>query len=107
MKKPNPRSPSNRPWHPTPFTTDDVYALQALDKGAANEVQQKRAINFIVHRVCRTMEPDFIPDSDRETSFAAGKRYVGLEVFKLVNMPRDMVEKIRLLEAAPKEKNDG
>ena len=98
MKKPDPRSPSTRPWHPTPYTVDDVYALQNLEKGEANDIQQKRALAFIINSVCGTYNATFVPDSDRETVFAEAKRHCGLELVKLINMPRAVIEGLRQAE---------
>ncbi len=104
-EKPNPRSPSTRPWHPAAYTPDEVYALQNLERGQANEVQQKLALNFIVRRLCGTYDNTFMPDSDRETVFAEAKRHVGLELVKLINMPRAFVEAMRVKAAKSSSRN--
>lgn len=101
----NPRSPSYRPWHPTAYEAEDVYALQNLAKGKAGEHQQIKLLNFIVHRLCGTYQPTFIPDSERETAFAEGKRNVGLELVKLINLPVEQLKKLTE-QGRPAKEND-
>lgn len=109
-RKPNPRSPERRPWHPAPYTVDDIYALQNLAKGRANEAQQARALDHILRRVCAIHDPTFIPDSDRETVFAEAKRHCGLQIQKLIDFPPAVVDALRKAEHAGrlnKETTDG
>jgi hypothetical protein len=91
-----------RPWHPTkvnkgndlPIAADeirrcDAVAIQAVAKGVASEDQQKMALAAIFH-VCGINEMDWMPEEhggDRETSFAAGKRFVGLQLRKITTLP--------------------
>jgi hypothetical protein len=100
-KKPDPRSPSVRPWHPAPYTSDDIYALQNLAKGKAGEHQQKRVLAWIINSACATYEPEFIPDSESETAYAGGKRWVGLQIVKLINMPQAGIDAIKAREGKP------
>lgn len=100
--KVNLRSPDHRPWHPAPYNVDDIYALQAIARGTANDVQQKRALNWILTSLCRIYDPTFFPDSDRETVFAEAKRHVGLEIVKLINLPPQAVQHLRAKERKPK-----
>ena len=65
----------------------DVAALFAVSQGVANEDQQKRAIGAI-HKIAQTGDMSYRPDDmggDRDTAFAEGKRYVGLQMAKLIN----------------------
>jgi hypothetical protein len=95
------RTPDRRPWHPTPYDVQTIYALKNLAAGKANETQQKRALEWLIHAACGTYQPTFIPDSDRESAFAEGRRAVGLELVKLVNLPADAVKAIKSKEATP------
>jgi hypothetical protein len=96
---PKKRSPDRRPWHPAPYDTQTIYALKALDKGTANEGQQKRVLEWIINAVARTYDVSFVPDSDRESAYAEGRRAVGLELVKLINLPASAVAQIRKQEA--------
>lgn len=50
--------------------------------GRASEDQQRRAMTFIVHQLCGTYDLSYRPTSDRDTAFAEGKRFVGLQMVK-------------------------
>lgn len=80
---------------PPDYSKADVYALKALAAGNASEGQQKRALAWIVNAAARTYDLSFSPASDRETSFAEGRRFVGLQVVKLVNMPGDVLQRMK------------
>lgn len=81
-----------RPHSPSPCDTHDVYALKALAEGSANESQQKRALNWILNVCAGVRDNTYYPDSDRDTIFASGKRFVGLEIVALINMKNPPTE---------------
>lgn len=62
-------------------------ALKALAGGRASDDQQKRALDFIIRRVCRADDLSFVPESDRATAFAEGRRAAGLVIRAIVAMP--------------------
>lgn len=83
---------------PVGYEQADVYALQALNAGTADPSQQARALRWIIERACETYEVSYRSDrdgGDRETAFAEGRRFVGLQVVKLLNMPPDLAAKLR------------
>jgi hypothetical protein len=98
QKKPPPKAP-DRPWKPAVVASEqeladapgvlrkaDISALFAVSQGVANEDQQKRAIAAI-HKIACTGDMEYRPDElggDRDTAFAGGKRYVGLQLDKLI-----------------------
>lgn len=98
---PRKRTPDRRPWHPAPYDTQTIHALKNLAAGKANEGQQQRAIEWIIQVCAGTYQPTFIPDSDRETAYAEGRRAVGLELVKLINLPPAAVAAIKKTEANP------
>lgn len=85
---------------PPEWSDADVYALKALQQGNANEAQQRRALVWIITGAARTYDVSFHPASDRETSFAEGRRFVGLQIVKLLNLP------VEFIKTGPKP-NDG
>lgn len=90
-----PRAPA---WKPADYTPDDVTALQAVLAGIANDGQQKRALDFIINNLCGTYEISFRSDADggeRETSFAEGRRFVGLQIVKLLRLNGAAIEQMR------------
>lgn len=86
-KKPQP------PWGPADWDEDDAKALKALQLGNANDVQQKRALRWIIERACMTYDEPFHPDSERVTNFILGRRNVGLQIVKLLNVKLGALQK--------------
>jgi hypothetical protein len=82
----NKKIPIPQPWHPAPYDEADVYAIKALAAGKANEGQQQRALAWIINTACATYDLSFRPDSDRDTTFAEGKRHVGMQIVKLTKL---------------------
>lgn len=84
------RKPIHQPWHPAPWKPADAYAIKALASGTASDVQQKRALDWII-RSAGTYEPTFFVGQQDATHFAEGSRHVGLQIVKLVNMPSSVI----------------
>ena len=74
---------------PPEWDKADAAALQALQDGTATEHQQKRALDWIIRKAAATYDLSFSPEGERLTSFAEGRRFVGLQVVKLlaINLP--------------------
>lgn len=83
------------PWDETPPTQPEFHAIKALVQGKATDHQQGLVVEWLT-RATGVLEPEFSPDSDRASNHAAGKRWVGLQFFRIA--------KARLAEptAAPK-----
>lgn len=80
-----------------PYTRADVYAWKALAAGTANEAQQQRAVAWLI-AAAGTYDVAWFPGADdaaRATDFANGKRFVGQQVVKLINMPNNIVSQIK------------
>jgi len=71
---------------PPSWNLADAQALKALARGEANADQQRRALKWIVEGACLTYDLSFHPESDRLTSLAEGRRFVGTQIVKLVNI---------------------
>lgn len=86
---------------PVHYETADITALQALAEGKANEGQQQRALKWIVHTVAGTYELSYRSDRDggeRETAFAEGRRFVGLQVVKALSFNGKMIAELNKQE---------
>ncbi len=95
------RKPRTPAWVPVGYSTADVTAIQALAQGVANEGQQKRALDWIIRSAAGAYELSFRSDADggaRETDFAEGRRFVGLQVVKLANMSGAALDILRKQE---------
>lgn len=69
-----------------------VYALKALREGTATPEQQKMAIDGLMS-ITAYYDLSYRPNSERDTAFAEGKRFVGAQVVKMVNLTGDVIEK--------------
>lgn len=83
------------PWHPAAYSVADVSAIKAMAAGTATPEQQQRAMKWIIETNCGTYDVSYRPDSDRDTTFAEGKRFVGLQIVKLLKLD---IEKIKRTE---------
>lgn len=81
---------SSKPWLPFKYLEEKnlpkAVAIQAVAEGRANEQQQMLALRCIVEELCGYYELSFSPDSERETAFAEGKRFVGAQIVKLTRL---------------------
>ena len=70
------------------FDDADAAAIQALGRGSASTDQQKRALDWIITKCCATYDMSYRPGEDgvRDTAFAEGRRFVGLQVVKLLKI---------------------
>ena len=90
----------SRAYAPPDYTTarakDGVFAIQAQAVSKANEGQQKTALDFIINEICRTYDLSYRPEEkggERETAFAEGRRFVGLEIVKIIRSSFDALTK--------------
>ena len=74
------------PWMPPRYELADVSAWKALQQGVASPEQQQRALRWLI-AAAGTYDLSFRPgeDGSRASTFAEGKRFVGLQVVKLLN----------------------
>lgn len=67
-----------------------VAAIKAVGKGEARPEQQIAALNFIIEAMAGTYDLSFRPDDrggDRDTAFAEGRRFVGLQLRRVIAQP--------------------
>ena len=86
------KSQPDRPWQMLRMVDVDIFALQAVAKGIANDAQQMRAFDYIVRVLCETDRMTFWPggeDGKRATDFAEGKRWVGLQLRRIEKLRPD------------------
>ena len=64
-----------------------VYAIQAMARGEASASQQKQAVDFILNDIALVGDLSWRPDEkggERETSLAEGRRFVGLQIARII-----------------------
>lgn len=76
------------PSAPAPYDKSDVAAIKALKEGRADAYQQRLALEWIIY-IAGTYENPWRPgvNGERDSSFAAGKAFVGQQIVKLINLP--------------------
>jgi hypothetical protein len=82
--------PKKNPWEPPDYDDGVVYAIRALHGGVANDGQQKLAWSWIMYITGAGEEwadLSFRPgqNGDRDTTFAEGKRFPGLQLRKMLH----------------------
>ena len=82
--------PKLRAHDPADYDPEVVYALRAMHDGAALPHQQKLAWEWLMYVTAAgdgfadlSFRPG--PDGQRETDFAEGKRFVGLQMRKMLH----------------------
>jgi hypothetical protein len=81
-------------WLPAKYELADLSAVQALANGLADEYQQKRALKWIIENVCGTYQLSYRPTSDRDTAFAEGRRFVGLQIVKALHLSTSTLKEL-------------
>lgn len=66
------------------FDKADAISLQAVAGGYADEHQQRRAMEWIIFKACAFNDISYRPDSERDSSFAEGKRFVAQQINALL-----------------------
>lgn len=74
---------SKRPYAPASYEPSHAEAVQLLAKGECPAHLQINFLRWLINDVCRTTDQSYRPDSDRDTVFAEGKRYVGNTLIKM------------------------
>jgi hypothetical protein len=75
------------PFLPAKYDPSDSHAIRALMTGTASAGQQRQALDWIIHVLCRTYDEPYRPGEDgrRETDYALGMAYVGRQLVKHAN----------------------
>lgn len=81
------------PFAPAKYTVADAAALKAVAAGNASSSQQKRALQWIVHAAAMTYDETFVPGHCDLSDYLAGRRNVGLQIVKLLNVPIEHFKK--------------
>lgn len=78
---------------PPDYETADIEAFQALQRGDASPHLQKRALDWLINKAAATYDLSFSPTDTRLTDFAEGRRFVGLQVVKLLSLDKEKLKK--------------
>lgn len=76
------------PWKPPKFEDHIPTAFQALMRGDCPPHLQQAAMRYLIWDLCGTYDLAYRPGQEtgqRDTDFALGKQFVGVQLVKLVN----------------------
>lgn len=82
-------------FKPAAYDVADIEAIKAVAAGNASESQQKRAMAWIVQKAALTYDETFAMGLPDVTANLQGRRNVGLQIVKLINMPAEAVDKLK------------
>jgi hypothetical protein len=77
---------------PPQYDVLQVASIQALARGDASPHQQQEALRWVIEAAAGTYDLSFSPESDRATSFAEGRRFVGLQIVKLLKINKEALK---------------
>lgn len=83
--KPKQQKPEKDPLAPPKVDAKIIQAFQDLARGEANKDQQLRVLDYLINPLCRTYDLSYRPESERDTVFAEGKRFIGLNIVGLLH----------------------
>lgn len=86
---------ATKSWTPVPYTDYQVQLIQALSRGDATPEMQRDALRFVIETVCGTYDMSYRPESERDTCFAEGRRFVGLTLIKLTKIILDRLKPLK------------
>lgn len=74
------------PIAPAVYTVAIAEAVKAVAAGNATPSQQMACMNWIITQAASTYDETFVPGSPDASDYLAGRRNVGLQLVKLVNV---------------------
>lgn len=80
------------PFTPAGYSRYDALAIKAVATGKASEAQQIAAMKWIIERAAMTYDETFVPGQQDLSGYLAGRRNVGLQLVKLINVPIDALK---------------
>lgn len=84
---------SGQSFTPPDYELADVEAFQALARGDCSPHLQQRALRWVIESAAATYDLSFRPGSERETCFAEGRRFVGLQIVKMLKLDKSKLKK--------------
>ncbi|API59525.1 hypothetical protein BSL82_09550 [Tardibacter chloracetimidivorans] len=78
---------------PPDYDVADVEAFQALARGDCPSHLQQRALRWVIEAAAGTYDLSYRPTSDRDTCFAEGRRFVGLQIVKMLKIDKQKLKK--------------
>lgn len=87
-----PSMPERKAHVPPKYERHHVAAFQALAEGCAEPHQQKVALAYLLTTLCGVQDLSYRPDSVRETDLFEGRRFVGANILKFLQLNTGKIE---------------
>ena len=83
-----PKLPGDSEFHPAAADIPDpvIASVKAWSRGEATEGQQIMALNYIIEDLCAVYDLSYRPDRPNATAFMEGRRFVGLQIRKTIQL---------------------
>ena len=81
------------PFAPASYGPEHIAAIKALAHGNASPGQQQLALQWIIEGAAMTYQETMVPGQPDLSDYLAGRRNVGLQIVKLVNLKADQLKK--------------
>ena len=75
------------------LTKEEVHAIKSCWAGEANEDQQRVALNLVMTVFAQIKQTPYQPGEPDESSFLAGRFFVGQSLMDVIEKPFDMLIK--------------
>ena len=75
-------------FHTKRIEKNEAIAIKSLYKGEATPEQQRLALSVIVNKLCRTHDIPYIPGSQDQSAFLAGRALVGSKILWIVKQSK-------------------
>ena len=98
--------PMNAPFRNAHLTSDIAYAVRGLNAGEATPHQQALALRWIIEEVSKYSDLSF-RDNTKHQDFAEGKRYVGHQIIRVLNMNNQKIAEMKAQEDKEVPPDDG
>ena len=87
-----PAMPEKKAHVPPRYERKHVAAFQALAEGNAEPHQQRIAMAYLLSTLCGVQDLSYRPESERETIFSEGRRFVGANILKFLQLNTGKIE---------------
>lgn len=83
----------SNPFAPASYGPEEIAAVKAVAKGNASPGQQQLALRWIIEGAAMTYQETMVPGQPDVSNYLAGRRNVGLQIVKLINLKADQLKK--------------
>jgi hypothetical protein len=76
----------NGAFKPPQYDASISTAVQQMEQGECEPHLQIKLLNWLIVEACKTYDLSYRPGDTHDTAFAEGRRFVGLELVKMLKL---------------------